>query len=483
METMRASAEKVAEDADRLPYAPKDFAWPQCPEGEQFLQDRLEEFLEHHTFARTLRDRMLAETSTRMIDWVDHIDIPLRAPVLHALSRAKFLGRHEEGRLMYWHPHADFPRVLLHSDPWIQRLAIAVENLEEFQRVHNLSAVPIEGVANGRYRRLYLPEGEHEFSVIERRGYLGFTLDINEELAGQYREARERWKNRERLFADDTHGIQETLILAKELAATIGPDLAADAVLAEERQYWQSRNRAAQVQKARQDALGLGWANHDHHTFRSSREHFLPLMEIFRTLGFKKRERYWPPCDDAEWGAQVLEQPTAGFVIFADTDLLPVERTLDFSREPLPPLQKHSTIGLWCALHGESILQGGMHHLEAQFDFDRLRQDLVEQHDIITMKPFSNLPYLRQAFTYGEMWAVDPRRLERLRGSIDDAMLEKFAREGAIGSHLENLQRKEKYKGFEVKGIDDIMYAVNPEVIASEQKRTQESVTQAVAEK
>lgn len=31
------------------------------------------------------------------------------------------------------------------------------------------------------------------------------------------------------------------------------------------RDYWPSRNRAARVQRERQDRLGLGWANHDRH--------------------------------------------------------------------------------------------------------------------------------------------------------------------------------------------------------------------------
>ena len=38
----------------------------------------------------------------------------------------------------------------------------------------------------------------------------------------------------------------------------------------------------ARIQKRRQDLLGLGWANHDHHTFRSSRAHFadFPRTEL-----------------------------------------------------------------------------------------------------------------------------------------------------------------------------------------------------------
>ena len=36
----------------------------------------------------------------------------------------------------------------------------------------------------------------------------------------------------------------------------------------------------------------LGWANHDHHTFRSSRKHFPTLITILETLGFVPRERF-----------------------------------------------------------------------------------------------------------------------------------------------------------------------------------------------
>ena len=45
--------------------------------------------------------------------------------------------------------------------------------------------------------------------------------------------------------------------------------------------------RAARVQKARQDRLGLGWANHDHHTFRCSRRFFPRLIGMFAPAGLR----------------------------------------------------------------------------------------------------------------------------------------------------------------------------------------------------
>ncbi len=184
---------------------------------------------------------------------------------------------------------------------------------------------------------------------------------------------------------------------------------------------------------------------------------------MFRKLGFRLRERFHAGAN-AGWGAQVLEHPITGIVIFADLDLSPEEVSQDFTRESLPDLPTPGTVGLWVALHGESILEAGMHHLEAQFDFDALRADLQREAGLDTMKPFSDFPFLRQAFTAGERWTVAPHRANRAleRGWIDSAQQERFLREGAIGSHLENLQRREGFKGFNQQAVGAIIAATDP---------------------
>src|SRR4029077_17650326 len=109
----------------------------------------------------------------------------------------------------------------------------------------------------------------------------------------------------------------------------LGVDWACDLFFAAEREYWQRRNRAGQFQKARQDRLGLGWANHDHHTYRSSRQHFPRLITMLEKLGFTLRERFYAG-HEAGWGAQVLEQPVTGITIFADVDMSAEELQGDF---------------------------------------------------------------------------------------------------------------------------------------------------------
>ena len=87
--------------------------------------------------------------------------------------------------------------------------------------------------------------------------------------------------------------MEHTLALARALASQVGRDLAAAAAFTAERAYWIQRNQAGSIQKTYQDSLGLGWANQDHHTFRSSREAFPYLIQILQALGFELRERFY----------------------------------------------------------------------------------------------------------------------------------------------------------------------------------------------
>ena len=125
---------------------------------------------------------------------------------------------------------------------------------------------------------------------------------------------------------------------------------------------------------------------------------------------------------------------------------------------------------MWTGLHGESFLAAGMHHLEARFDFASLGEQL-QKRGVNLMKPFSNFEFLRQAFTEGERWPVDRERTERLvsAGLITREQGALFIRNGAIGSHLENLQRHGGFKGFNQKAVSAIITATDPRKQSSAQ--------------
>jgi hypothetical protein len=382
---------------------------------------------------------------------------------------------------VFAHPGGIFPRIALVPSSaqgdedgvaGVSNLAIKVESIAAFSRAHDLG-LEILGHPQGPYRTAWVSGERTELVVVERRGYLGFE-PFPGELAREGRmrphatrdalAARDLWLARRRRFDDDAAGFDATEATLQRVIELAGSrDLACHMIFEVEREYWQSRNRAAQVQKARQDRLGLGWANHDHHTFRCSRRFFPRVIGMFTALGFQLRERFHAGAH-AGWGAQVLEHPTTGVVIFADLDLAADEAAQDFAHQALADLPRPGTVGLWVALHGESILEAGMHHLEAQFDFDALRDGLKTEAGIETMAPFSDFPFLRQAFTAGERWHVAPQRADQALalGWIDAAEHARFLKEGAIGSHLENLERREGYKGFNQQAVSAIIAATDP---------------------
>ena len=241
-------------------------------------------------------------------------------------------------------------------------------------------------------------------------------------------------------------------------------DLACHLVFEVERDYWQSRNTAAQVQKARQDRLGLGWANHDHHTFRARGGSSRESSACSRRLGFELRERFHAGAH-AGWGAQILEHPVTGIVIFADLDLAPEEATEDFAHVSLPDLPRpeyRRPLGRACTA-SRSSRPACTIWKPSSTSMPCATASRAES-GIETMAPFSNFPFLRQAFTAGERWPVAKHRADRALelGWITAEQHEKFLRDGTIGSHLENLERREGYKGFNQQAVSAIIAATDP---------------------
>ena len=160
-------------------------------------------------------------------------------------------------------------------------IALRPEFVADFMACHNLSGEP-EGEPFSRYRRIVVAEENGtQLEAVERRAYRGFVPAPLK--PGELRnivKARELWRTRPRLFADDADGFRAANQILDRVLRLVGRDLACQFFFEAERAYWESRNRAARIQKHRQDRLGLGWGNHDHHTFRCSREHFVDLVAV-----------------------------------------------------------------------------------------------------------------------------------------------------------------------------------------------------------
>jgi hypothetical protein len=447
------------------------FTWQRQPEADRLVRELVETFLARTPEAATLADRMTRETGTRFVDWLDYIGLPDRPEHRTRLAAAGYVekaGWAREGTTCWVQPQGVFPLLSLtrRPEPAEMELGIKVDSVADFAVANGVFFAPdTQPLSHVRQLDIVVRD-EAIFFAVERHGHRGFNPPEPREgdafrMLHNHEAFRTRLRGGHNFSDDDCFDWAERYIAGA--IALVGRDAACDLFFTAEREYWQRRNRAAQFQKTRQDRLGLGWANHDHHTYRSSRKQFSRLIGLWEKLGFQLRERFYAGAE-AGWGAQICEQPNTGIITFNDVDLSPEELMNDFAHEPLPDRHELGTVGLWCALHGESFLQAGMHHLECQFDFDSLKSQMESEAGIKVMKPFTDYPYLRQAFTEGERWPVNEERLTPLlqNGQITEEQAQKFREQGAIGSHLENLERNEGFKGFNQKGVSEIIAKTDP---------------------
>ncbi|HEY0168145.1 MAG TPA: hypothetical protein VGB75_13970 [Jatrophihabitans sp.] len=437
-----------------------EYEWQLHPQAEALVDRLVAEAIGKSAELAAFTRRLAAQTATRAQDWLDSVTGPVTVDELAAV------GYQPTDHAGLWrHAGAQLPAVVPAEH---YELALRVDDIAALAASHaretGASAAQLEGSPLAGFRRVVLAEQNGVvLAGVERRSWAAGNRPQTFQ-PSQASAASQAWQllaERPRTLSGPA-GVRAQLPAARAAVELVGLDLAASYFLQQERGYWQRHNTAGALQHARQDRLGLGWGNNDHHTFRSSRAAFAPLIEFLTLLGFGSRERFYAGAQ-AGWGAQVLEHPGCGGVIFADVDLLAGEVDLDFSQVELAETGRHGTVGMWCALHGESLLAAGMHHLEGQFSFDELTTSLAELGQP-SMRPFSDYPYLRQAFTEADWWPVPAARLDALvtAGQLEPRRAAEIAENGAAGSHLENLARRSGFKGFNQANVSATMAATDP---------------------
>ena len=435
--------------------------WPRCPQADAFFAQQMASFLAVNPPVAQMAARLGEQAGVSVLNLVDHWLLPASDTLANELRACGLTETSVNGQPVWEHTQARFPRVRLSADQKLPRLTLAVEDVEHFLERNCFEVSSRQGLPGDDYTEAVMPLREGELAAACRVGTRGFApASTSDAERGALRCIVGTLAARRR-DGGDLDVIAGTQRMLQNIIAESGQARATDAFFAAERDYYMTRNQAANWQYAQQQSLGFGWSNHDHHTYRSSRRSFRALMQLFLMMGFEMRERFYAGAE-AGWGAQILEHPVSRVVIFADVDMEPQELDIDFAAQDLPARQQLGTIGLWCALHGSSIAQAGMHHLEAEFDYARACANL-EQAGYGVMAPFTDLPMLKQAFTQPETWPVAPYRLQSLldAGSITTAQADKFRDQGAPGSHLEILQRWDGFKGFNKTGVSSIIRATD----------------------
>ena len=433
--------------------------WKTQPEAEKLVERLMTEAYSLNPEAKEFSDRLVKGVAVRMRDLLDSLSFNDSTLIPEIESLGWVLGKDN----VYTNSLGWFP-ALIFEPSQVLKVCFRVEFVEDFIQANEISTT-IEGKRGSQFRMGIVFSGQgHEFWAIERHGTMAYSpIDTDDKLIAKAQQHQQSLILRKRNFKNVIDGFDYMDGLIQDIVGDIGADWACDLFLRAEREYWMTRNTAGRIQKDRQDAFGIGWANQDHHTFDSSREHFYRTINILEQLGFECRELFYAGAG-AGWGSQILEQPSLKSVIFADIDLAPEELDFDFAHDqgikPLYPLRR---AGLWCAMHGESMFEAGLNHLECMYDA-KVFNELFAELDIPMMEPFSDFPHLYQALTVGEWWEVDHSRIEELQaaGHITSEAADNFKKHGAIGSHFENLERNDGFKGFNQPGIDDVLRVIDP---------------------
>ncbi len=443
--------------------------WKLYPDAWKFLAARVKLFMNYHKYVTELAGRIERATSTRFIDWVDHMvlaeeDFDTKVLTDLGFTEVKDERLIQDGRLFRHEGSTIFPIIVRPGG--IEELAIRVGHLDSFTKTH-ATKDPKMGRSHAPFSHVVMARQDYFiFSAVERNGYSGFVVQPETDM-NLYEEAVRFFKTRETrkrgLEPVDRLGMLRDLYETVEdrFSGLSRPRLT-QAFLRAERAFWLRRNKAGRIQKKRQDNLGLGLANHDHHAFRSSRENMVDLLELLKLIGLEERERFYAG-DEAGWGAQVLENAEAGCVVFADVDLLPNEKDVNLAVEPLRQSHKLGTIGIWCALHGDSIFTAGMHHLALRANHAALRS-VLPRLKVPVMEPFSYYDHLKQSFTEGDGWMALKKRARSLF-EAEQLMNEQFYEVRTypiMGSHMEIIERNDGYKGFDQDSVDTIIRDTDP---------------------
>ena len=434
----------------------RDYAWTPQPAAEQALQHLLRLADERSTFLQNYAKQLLEGASVRVRDIIDHLELV----ELEDVARLAEAGWITDAEGVRRNPTGMFPPVI---EGERFALWLRVESIELFAAASG-HPIEIDGPTHSPLRRAVVAdEPGIAIGVVERNGYAGFDVPaVSAQLIRDARVHLNAFLSRRREFDTVEAGLAHTEALIERAVAELGPHWACALWLKAERDFWLRRCPSGRLQKKRQDAVGIGWSNIDHHTYDGSRRHFQQTIRMLEKLGYQLREMLYAG-ELAGWGSQVLEQPVIGSTIFADVDLAPEELAIDFAHEHLPELPKHRRAGFLSELLGESILEAGLNHVAGLYDQRALRRQLAED-GLSFMAPFSDFPHLYQELTIGDWTAVDPRRVDALEaaGHIGAAEAENLRLNGSIVTHLENIERNDGYKGFNREGIDSVLRKLDP---------------------
>ncbi|WP_395644773.1 hypothetical protein [Terricaulis sp.] len=310
-------------------------------DGELYLASLLEGAVAKVPQARDLRDFLWTAASIGLRDIVDHVVTP-------SGDHARCGWTHVAPGV--WRNLNGLPAL---RDGDGVRVALRVDDIETLLAALGLDS-EVRGAAHTPFRQATLFEAEGvAFDAVERCGWTGFEApEVNPRQLRRARIYRQTLATRRRAFRDPGQGYVHLSRLLEAAVADLGAPWASGVFVRAELDHWRAQCSDAHLLGAQRERVGVGWSDAIQLAFTASRANFQRAAGVARMLGYRQGAWIFDAASGA--GAQRFECP-----LLARPALI-IE--CDGPDAPAAPLVEQTWLaapGLWSALHGEGMLEGG----------------------------------------------------------------------------------------------------------------------------
>ncbi len=373
------------------------------PDARQFFQRFLEECARTNSMIHTLMSELWNYDHSQLFDSVDYFEIGESSILITKLDEWGFkVETREEHYVLYKHPSGHFPRIVLqvHSHPLAGGVALRLNSIAHFLMLRDLHK-EIEGCPYSAFRRCKVcTENRVSLWLVERRGTAKIeSQEASTKLLQVVHDGVERWQLRQRKFSCKKKGLLTCMHLLRSLVDKLGRDTTTWIVLENEIAHWKSNTPTGRARRNKEEELGLSWSGEHHYTFRSTRENFLYLYDIFDLLGFVNTgvEYHRAPS----YGTYTLRQVNAAYTVCIEVDMSEDECNHQLPQSTLKAWKHPGEIDTWCKKHGESILEGTIYQ-SSQNDYYYAFAQYLRKADLTYNQIFCKSEALKETFKIGE---------------------------------------------------------------------------------
>jgi hypothetical protein len=392
-----------------------------------FIESALEQGMQLMPELAAFSAALIDATGISLRDIVDTLSLP--SPPLRGM------GWEQVAPARWSHRMPGFPDIEIGD----RRFEIAVR-VDDIERL-SLAMGGVLGFSGGAYapfRQALLSENQKARLVFVERQGRGFDLSsANERQCRWARLHLQTFRTRRRVFHKREGGLEHTRRLAKAAVTDLGSAWASSLFMKAEREYWARYCEAGAIQQRRQNQFGVGWCTIETYVYAASREHLAQTLQLFATLGYTASHMV---IDGKGPAAIALASEASSAAVIVDVDLGPADLGADLIGAAATPLTRLGRAGRWCAMHGESLLDGGLCALAAAYDVEA----------VIAQLGRFGVEFARegrvdrgQCFTLGEKRPINPVRINTLHalGHLSVEAAEQLRLEGAAGARLACVNR------------------------------------------